>query len=173
MKKLTTLVQCGTPFSALLKALAGAMLLAAAPALHAAGSYTVAASATILSKNNCTFSTTTGTLAFGTIDPSSGTNATATPLTLTFRCTGTGNPASYSITSNDGTHRLGAGRPQMVDNQASPTSWLAYTLNTPINGTTPHNTNTNVQIEGTITPAQFQGAAATSYTDTVVLTLSP
>ncbi len=150
---------------------AGASLLVLASASHAAGTYALSASATVLSKNNCTFSTTTGTLTFGTVDPSSATNATATPLTLTFSCTGSGNPASYTITSNDGLHKLGTGQPRMADSGG--TNFLAYTLNIPISGTTPKNTATNVQIQGTITPAQFQNAIATSYTDTVVLTLSP
>ena len=132
--------------------------------------YAVQASATILSKNNCSFTTTTGTLNFPAIDPSSSSNVSGSVL-LTFSCNGSGNPVVYSITSDDGLHKLGTGQPQMANTGA--TAFLAYALNTPISGSTPKNTSTNVTITGTITPAQFQNALATSYADTVVLTVSP
>lgn len=149
---------------------AGAAALCVPAVLYAAGSYPVPVGATILSKNNCTFSTTTGTIAFGAIDPSSASAVTAS-VTLTFRCTGSGNPVVYSITSNDGQHKLGAGQPRMAD--AGATNFLAYTLNTPLSASTPKNTDTNIAIQGTVTPAQFQNAPATSYADTVILTVSP
>jgi hypothetical protein len=125
----------------------------------------------VLSKNNCRFQSANGAvLSFGAIDPSSASNATAST-TLVIRCTGSSATASYSITTNDGLHASGPGQPRLQNTTAA-TNFMAYTI-APVNGTTPKNTNTNVNITGTITVANFQNALGGAYSDTVTLTLSP
>lgn len=137
-----------------------------------AAPYAVAVGATVLSKNNCSFTTAAGSvLNFGNIDPSSASNATAS-VSLTIRCSGSGNPVVYSITSNDGLFSTGAGLPRLR-NATDITQFMPYTLNVPLSGSTPKNTSTPITITGTITPAGFAGALVGNYADTVVLTVSP
>ena len=145
--------------------------LACSPA-WAAGGYGLAVGATVLSNSNCKFTSGAGsTLAFGSIDPSSGTNVTASVI-LVMKCAGGAASAAYAVTSNDGLSATGPGQPRL-QHSVSPANFLAYTLNTPISGVTPKNTATNVTITGTITVANFQNAIAGNYADTVVLTLAP
>lgn len=138
----------------------------------AAGGYTLAIGATVLSKSNCKFTTAAGsTLAFGAIDPSGAVNATAST-NLVINCVGSAATAAYSIISNDGLYSTGPAQPRLR-HTVTTTAFMSYALNTPVSGTTPKNTATTVTITGTITPANYQNALAGSYADTVVLTLSP
>jgi spore coat protein U-like protein len=154
----------------ILAALALAASLAQAPAL-AAGSHTVTVGAVVTSNHTCRFSTANSTLAFGDIDPSSSTNATAT-VTIGYRCTGGGATAFWSITTDDGLHETGVNAPRMR-HTVSAADYLPYTLNVPSGGSAPRNTNQTFTLTGTITPSQFGAARAGSYGDTVVLTLTP
>ena len=156
----------------LARGLAAALCLALPPGAGAADTFSLAIGATVLSKSNCKFTSAAGSvLAFGNIDPSTGTNATASA-TLTINCTGSAATAAYSIASDDGLYSTGPGAPR-VRHTVTTTAFMAYTLNTPLSGTTSKNTATPVTITGTITPANFQNALAGAYADTVVLTLSP
>lgn len=152
--------------------LGAAFLALACASAHAAGTYSLAIGATILSNSNCKFTTGAGSvLAFGNIDPSSGTNATAS-VVLVMKCGGGAATAAYSLSASDGLNATGPGQPRL-QHAVSASNYLAYSLNTPLSGTTPKNTATNLTITGTITVASFQGAIAGSYADTVVLTLTP
>ena len=159
------------------RARASRLVAAAAVALSSAGAiaadtYSLAIGATVLSKSNCKFSTAAGaTLAFGAIDPSGSTNATAST-SLTFSCAGSAATAAYSISSDDGLYASGPAQPRLR-HTVTTTQFMAYTLNTPLSGTTPKNTATTVTITGTITPANYQNALLGNYSDTIVLTLSP
>jgi hypothetical protein len=156
----------------LARGLAAALCLALPLGAGAADTFSLAIGATVLSKSNCKFTSAAGSvLAFGNIDPSTGTNATASA-TLTINCTGSAATAAYSIASDDGLYSTGPGAPR-VRHTVTTTAFMAYTLNTPLSGTTSKNTATPVTITGTITPANFQNALAGAYADTVVLTLSP
>ena len=156
----------------LARGLAAALCLALPIGAGAADTYTLAIGATVLSKSNCKFTTAAGSvLAFGNIDPSSGTNATAS-VTLTISCAGSAATAAYAIGSDDGLYSTGPGQPRLR-HAVTTTAFMAYTLNTPLSGTTPKNTATPVTITGTIVPASFQNAIGGAYADTVVLTLSP
>ena len=152
-------------------AAAMAMLASLVPQAHAAGSHTVTVGAVVLSNHNCRFLTGNSTLDFGSIDPSSLANRTAT-VTIGYRCTGGGAVASWSITSNDGLHETGPGAPRMR-HTLNAAEYLGYSLNVPANGNAPRNTNQAFTLIGTITPSQFAAAAAGAYADTVVLTLAP
>jgi hypothetical protein len=161
----------------LLRAIAIRVLLASGVAIaslaaHAAGTYSLAIGATVLSKSNCKFTSAAGSvLAFGTIDPSTTTNKTASTV-LTINCGGSAATASYSITANDGLYASGPGQPRLRQTVTT-VDFMPYTLSMPVTGTATKNTATNVTITGTITVANFQNAIAGNYSDTVVLTLSP
>lgn len=154
------------------RGLAAALCLLLPCGAGAADTYSLAIGATVLSKSNCKFTSAAGsTLAFGNIDPSGAVNATAS-VTLTMSCAGSAATAAWSLTSDDGLYSTGPAQPRLR-HTVTTTAFMAYTLNTPLSGTTPKNTATPVTINGTITPANYQNALAGSYADTVVLTLSP
>ena len=126
----------------------------------------------------CNVTTGPGTLDFGTIDPSSGSNATATQ-TFVMKCSN--GTVSTAATDDGGLHNS-AGQKQMV-HSANGAAFLPY-------GVTYSNdtgftgagfgaaaASQTVTINGTITPAQFSGALATTgaqtYNDTVTITVNP
>jgi spore coat protein U-like protein len=155
-----------------LRVLAAVACLLVPAAACAAGGYTLAIGATVLSKSNCKFTSAAGsTLAFGGIDPSGAANATAST-NLVINCAGSAATAAYSISSDDGLWSTGPAQPRLR-HAITPTAFLAYTLNTPMGGTTPKNLATTITITGTITAASYQNALGGAYADTVVLTLSP
>lgn len=147
-------------------------LAACGPTAHAqTGSLSV--SAVVLSKNNCKFSSNAAlALNFATIDPSSGSNATATA-TAGFSCAGSAPMASFSITAGDGLYPSGVGARQM--RHASVLSeFLAYSLVlSPAMATVPKNAAQTLTVTGTVTPSAFGNAIAGTYSDTVALTLNP
>jgi Spore Coat Protein U domain len=119
-----------------------------------------------------------GTLQFGTIDPSTGSNIVVTT-TFTTSCTkGTLETAS---TDNSGLHAVGAQK--NMQHSTIPAALLAYgvayTGDTGFAGTGfgAGSTTKTVTVTGTITPAQFQNATATTgvqvYADTVTITVNP
>lgn len=138
----------------------------------AAGNAVVAVTATVLSKSQCKFQgSTTPALAFGSINPSSNTNAIATA-TLTLRCLGSANPAAYVLTHDSGLYELGVNQNRMKHLTLNEYLPYAFTLS-PSSGTIPKNVDQPIIITGTVTPANFQNAALGSYADTVVVTLLP
>ncbi len=145
---------------------------AAVASAHAAGTATLSIGATILSAGNCRFNTAGPTaLAFGGIDPSAPTDVTGNAQIL-FRCNGSVGTAVYSVTSDDGLYETGPGASRMR-HVTDTSSYLPYTLNTPIAGSVPRNTDTMLTVTGTIRVADFQNARAGNYTDTVVLSIAP
>lgn len=150
--------------------LAIAASLATLPAMAATGGLTI--TATVLSASNCKFRAGSGTLLnFGAIDPSQSTNATGT-VTLVIRCGGSAATASYSLAADDGLHGTGPGLRRMR-HTVNAAEFLAYSLDAPRSGTATKNVDTSVVLTGTITPAQYAGALGGSFSDTLVLTLSP
>lgn len=155
--------------------LAAAVVALLVPAVApASGTHTLTIGTTILGVGNCRFQAPGPTLLdFGTIDPSSATNATAS-VNIQFRCTGGGaNPTIiWYVASDWGQHETGPGAPRMR-HTGDPSKYLAYSLNLPASGTTSKNTVTNLTVNGTIQVADFANAVAGTYTDSVVLTISP
>lgn len=146
--------------------------LAVAPAAHAAGTHAVAVGAVVLSKSTCRFDTAGPTaLSFGTIDPSSATDKTATA-TIGFRCSGSAGTAVYNITSDDGLYETGPGAPRMR-HATNLAQHLKYSVNLPQSGSVPKNTNQAITVTGTVAVADFQNAMAGTYADTVVLSIAP
>lgn len=157
-----------------LAALALGTALAATAGLDAAASPThaVAVGAVVITKNKCQFTNGGPTaLSFGTIDPSSTANATATA-TIGFRCSGSSAIAIYNVTSDDGQHETGAGAPRMR-HATNTGEFLKYAINVPQSGSVPRNTNQVLTVTGTVLAADFQNALAGAYADSVVLSIAP
>lgn len=132
----------------------------------------MAVSAVIISKSNCKFNAGAMALPFGTIDPASTVNATATA-SATFRCNGSANPATFFISAGDGLHSTAPGARRM-QNTTAPAEFMAYALSlTPTTATVPKGQNQTLTVTGTVQPFEFQNVPAGAYQDTVVITLTP
>ncbi len=116
-------------------------------------------SAVILSNNNCAFDTKNSTLDFGTLLTKS--------ITIDFTCRGKDQDVSYLISNNDGLY--GSRLKHTTLNE-----YLPYTLSlSPTSGTTKKNTTLPLTISGEISGADYLNAFIGSYSDTVVLTITP
>lgn len=160
-----------------LTALATAALAAGlflSPNAFAGGTTPLPVQAKILSV--CKVTTAPGTLDFLTIDPSSVANATATT-SLIMKCSN--GTTSTAATDDNGLYFNVTKRMQ----HTTVGNFLAYAVayvndsgfaGTGFGGAA---TTRTVTINGTITPAQFQNALATTgaqvYTDTVTITVNP
>lgn len=146
--------------------------LVASPSAFAGGNTSMTVTATILA--TCKVITAPAALAFGNIDPSGLVNVTATT-TFTTKCT---NGTTESASTDNGGANVLAGQKRM-QTTAPAGKFLAYGVaysgDTTFTGTGFGAGAANtVTVNGTITPAQFQNAAAnTTYTDTVVITVAP
>lgn len=135
---------------------------------------TMNVAATVLSKNQCRFTTTTATLAFGTLGAGVPTppdvQATAT---LTMRCMGSDDPATFLISDNDGLFETGIDSPRMR-NTTLPTAYLPYSFSyTPVTATVPRLTNQTVTLSATVRGADYKNAALGTYADTIDLFILP
>lgn len=149
------------------------LLSAAFPvASRAAGTASVPVTAAVLSKNNCKFQgSSTATLAFGNIDPSSAADATASA-GLVIRCAGSAALATYALSIDDGLHGTGSGARRMK--HASLNAFMPYAVTvTPASGTVAKNVNVAIAVNGVIAPASFRDATIGAYGDTLVITLNP
>jgi len=148
------------------------LLATLAPSALAAGTHTLAVSATVLSANNCRFTNAGPTaLSFAPIDPSSTSPVTATA-SMTFRCTGSSPIATYVVTSDDGIYETGPGAARMRHG-TNFTQFLPYTLDLPQTASVPRNTDQTLTVTGTIAVADFANAMAGAFADTVVMTMTP
>jgi spore coat protein U-like protein len=149
-----------------------ATVLAGLAAAGHADTGNLAVSATVLSRSLCLISgARTMNLAFGTIDPASTVDATAS-VTTSIACIGN-RPATFSITAGGGLHGLGTGNRRM-QNAGDAAEFLPYALSvTPAAATIPQFTFRLVTISGTIVPTQFQDVRFGAYSDTVAITLNP
>jgi hypothetical protein len=150
-----------------------ALLVCCASAAHAADRGTLAVSAVVLSKSNCRITSGNAlTLAFGTIDPASTSDATVTT-TASVRCTGSATLATFSFQADNGLFPLGSGKRRMQHGTVA-TEFLPYSLAiTPTSASIAKGDTQLITITGTITPPQFQDALAGGYSDRVAITLSP
>jgi hypothetical protein len=127
----------------------------------------LAVSATVLSKSNCKFSTTTGDLIFGTID-SGGTADVSATASLEFRCNGSAPIATYLITDNDGLNANRMAHTTLAGN------FLPYQLSyTPTTGSVPRGDILTLAITGTVRSSDYRAAMAGAYSDTVILSILP
>ncbi len=139
---------------------------------QAASLSTTTINAVVLSKSQCRFVTTNATLDFGNLDPTSGALA-ATSGSVTIRCGGSANPATFIITDDDGLNNTGPGARRM-QHTTLPGNFIPYNLTyTPSNGTIPKNTNTPITVDASILGPDYQTVPAGAYTDTVILMIAP
>lgn len=143
----------------------------------AGGTTSLAVTAKVLGK--CSVSTAAGTLDFGTIDPSSGANAAATPATFAMKCSN--GTVSTAATDDGGLHNSGTSKRML--HSANAAAFLPYSVSysgdvgftgAGLGGAAASQT---VTVNGTVLTTDFQNASATtgadSYTDTVVITVNP
>ena len=132
-----------------------------------AGTASLAVTATVLSKSNCRFTTTTGTLPFGNIDAGGTADATATA-SLSFRCNGSAPVATYLISDNDGANANKMAHTTLAGN------FLPYELSyTPTTGSVPRGDILTLAITGTVRSSDYRAAMAGAYSDTVILSILP
>jgi spore coat protein U-like protein len=111
---------------------------------------------------------TGGTMAFGDLDPSSGSDKSATVTQPTFWCT---KNASYTIADDLGLNESGT---QRRVKHASLTEYINYSMNYTTTGTGLGRTSpVTMNISGTIPFADYRDASAGGYSDTVILTINP
>lgn len=151
------------------KAVAATLLtFAAGTAMADTQSLSVTASVTGVCKFN---SGQTPVLAFGTIDPSGTTSVTATPANVLYRCTnGTSATVDTSVTGT---------RSMVGQTPLAATDLLGYSLSFTSGATGTGSgfgaagSNITLVVAGSMTAAQYNGAKAGSYAETVTLTVTP
>jgi spore coat protein U-like protein len=138
----------------------------------AASTSSVTVTATVLSKNQCKFSTTTAALGFGNLDSANPINKTVNT-SITFRCMGSSPIASFLINDDDGLYETGPNANRMRHSTLG-AEYIPYsfTLN-PRTGNVPKNTLQTLTISGTVNGIDYQNAATGNYSDTVIITLEP
>ena len=147
-----------------------------APAIaRAAGSATLSVSATIPSKSICNFRTPTVNLNFGTLDPLTPVDVTATA-TATFRCMGSAPIVVYLVSEDYGLHETGPGGNRMR-HATNPAAYLPYALSlSPQTGSFPREVapvDHTITITGLIRGVDYVSAVNGNYADTVTLTINP
>lgn len=146
--------------------------LAGAAAAQAAGSSAMTVSAVVLSKSNCKFSGGAMILDFGTLNPASSANATASA-SIGFSCNGSAPMATFAISAGNGLHSSGPGARRMRHATVA-TEFIAYSISlSPTSATVPKGVAQTLTVAGTIAPGAFQNATVGTYSDTVVITLTP
>jgi|SRR5208337_2474887 len=113
---------------------------------------------------SCNFTSTSSTLPFGTLNPASSANATAT---MTIGVTCTGNP-TWFLTSNNGLYYTGTTK--RMRHQTVLTEYLPYSV---IFSPTSGKKGTNITATGTILNSDYINAYIGSYADQVTLTITP
>lgn len=146
------------------------VMFALEPALAATGS--LGLQAVVLSKSRCRFATTTGTVPFGTLDPSAPTTVTQN-LSLTIRCGGSEPLATFLISDDDGLYETGLDG-NRLQHATIPTAFIPYTLSyTPTSSTIPRNTDQIIVVTAGIDASAYATQPAGNYADTVILSISP
>jgi spore coat protein U-like protein len=145
---------------------AAAVIAMAGSALAANNTLTVQASVT----GTCKFSSATSTLDFGALDPSVASNVDASSTTL-FWCT---KGVTETIAATNGSNWSGSKR-QMKDAAVGGVDLIPYTLSLVKDG----NSNAGpgaprtLTINGQVLGSDYAGKTASSYSDTVTLSITP
>lgn len=150
------------------------LILAALVLLSAtveAASSIITVTATVLSQNQCNFRTANAALNFGTIDPATSSDVSASA-SVVVRCVGHDPIATFFITDDDGLYESGPNQHRMM--HSSMAEYLPYEFSlSPESASIPKNTDFTVTINGIIRASAHQNAWPGSYTDTVVLSIMP
>ena len=149
------------------------VLLTLASLANAADSGVLTVSATVLSKGQCRFNSSTSALNFGSLDPANPIDKIATT-TIIFRCQANGNALiTFFVTDNDGLYKTGPDTPRMRHTTQT-SEYLPYTLTyNPSSGSVPKVTDQNLTVSGTVRGNDYQDAYAGNYSDTVTLSINP
>lgn len=148
----------------LLSAACALNLLSHTSALAAPDTANVTVSATVV--GTCKF-TSAGAVSF-TLDPSVGGAVAGSITQPTFWCT---KGTSYALTDNDGLH-FGSGAQRMKHGSAAEYIPYTFAYTTSGTGTGPIAPFT-MDITSQVAAADYMNASAGSYSDTVVLTITP
>ncbi|MGB7630926.1 MAG: spore coat protein U domain-containing protein [Candidatus Deferrimicrobium sp.] len=161
----------GMRSGAVAAALAVLAFLAAAVPAACGDTKTLAVTATVLTRSNCTFYTGTSTLNFGAINPAVAADVNATT-SIDFVCRGGPQFAVYRVTDDNGQNRSGPGARRM--RHATAPEFLPYDLAfSSASGTVRRNRRQTLAISGTVRWADFRGSMAGAYTDSVVVSILP
>jgi spore coat protein U domain-containing protein, fimbrial subunit CupE1/2/3/6 len=141
--------------------------------VHAATSAAiVSVDATVITKNSCKFQTGPGNIAFS-LDPLNPVNVSAQDSSnILVRCSGSGDPATFSISDDGGLHDVVAGQKQLMATIVGVPHYIPYTMGySPT--TIPHNTDVQLTVSVSVPGSSYVNAYAGAYTDTVTLTITP
>ncbi len=128
--------------------------------------------ASVLSKSRCKFQTKASALDYGTLDPSSGGDATVVT-TLGFVCNGSAPSATFLISQDNGLNGTGPSNNRM-QHTVLLTEFLPYSLVlSPTSATVPKGVIQTLTVTGTINAVDYQNAMIGSYSDTVVISITP
>lgn len=123
--------------------------------------------------NDCSFQASGLSLSFGTLNPASGSNVTVamTPSTLGASLVGDCAPGQNLLISGDNGLNFNGSR--RLQNMAG-TDFIAYSLNLPWTARGPGNgAYTNFTFNGTLLWSAYANASAGSYSDTVMISVTP
>ena len=139
----------------------------------AADSAILAVTATVISKGNCKFNSSTSTLDFGSLDPANPIDRNGNT-TVTFKCNGNGNaPITFAVSDDHGLYKTGPNAPRMR-HATQLSEYLPYTLSySPSSGSVPKNTDQNLAVSATVKGTDYQNAYVGNYSDTVILSINP
>lgn len=136
-----------------------------------AGTAVVTVSAFVLSKSNCRITSgATATIDFLNVDPT-GTAILTKTAPMSLACQGSSATATFAITTNSGLNPGSTG-PRMLNGTDG--SFLPYTFSvSPSSLTVNKGDPTPFTASATLMPADYSGASAGAYSDTITITLSP
>lgn len=140
----------------------------AAPLSALADTATLSVTATVV--GTCKVTTSTGTLAFGSLDPSSATDGSGSSSDIQFWCT---KGAAYTITDDNGLHEVGSQHRMQSDTLAT-AEYIPYNISYTASGTgSGPSTPITLSVSGTVLNADYINASADTYSDTVTFTITP
>ena len=156
----------------LFKSVFASMLVCAAGFATAADNQNLTVNAVV--NGVCKFTTSAQTLSFGTIDPSAVGPLSASGATVSYKCTK--DTTGAAVTFGDGLNSTGVGARQMK--LGATTNVLPYTLSATGGGVTGTGFGTgsiasSLTFNSQITAANYANLPAGTYTDTVLMSISP
>ena len=149
------------------------LILLMASVSFAGDSAILTVTATVITRGNCRFNSSTSTLNYGSLDPANPVDRNGST-TVGFGCNGNGNaPITFAITDDDGLYKTGPNAPRMR-HATQLSEYLPYDLSyTPSSGSVSKNTDQNLAVSGTVKGVDYQNAYAGNYSDTVILSINP
>jgi spore coat protein U-like protein len=134
---------------------------------------TLAVNAVVLSRSNCRFANGPPmVLPFGALDPGNPVDVTRNA-TAWFVCRGSAPIATFAFSDDGGRYETGPDARRMR-HASLPAEYIPYDLTfSPPSGSVPRNVWRILTVTGTVRGTDYAGAAAGSYSDSVVVTILP